>query len=133
MNKLTLALLGTAALALGSAANAAVTIDAGTTVDTTGPSVNGGTTTIGYSDAGIGSSINESIVFTNTLAGIYAISLTTSSAAVNFTSAILTGNGGPYPLTKLLPDDGTNESWNFTSPPTRTLTGPSTQHSRAVG
>ena len=119
MNKLTLALMGGAALAFGSAANAAVTIDS-STMSTTGPTTNGNTTTIGYSDTDVGASINENVVFTDTLAGIYAITLTTSSPAVNFTSAILTGNGTTNALTKTA-DDGTNEFWNFTSPTTRLL------------
>jgi hypothetical protein len=54
------------------------------------------------------------------LAGLYAITVTTSSAAVDFLTVMLTGTGGPYALTKTQ-DDGVNESWNFTTPPTRSL------------
>ena len=48
------------------------------------------------------------MVFTNTLAGLYSITLTTSSPAVDFTSAVLSGLGGPYNLVEI-DDDGTNE------------------------
>jgi hypothetical protein len=117
MNKYALALVGTAALAFGSVANAAVTIDAGTTVATTGPTTVGSTTTIGYSDANLASpNFSEAVVFTNTVAGLYAITLTTSSSAVDFSSAILNG-GGANPLTKSV-DDGTTEFWKFANPVT---------------
>ena len=120
MHARALALAGAAALAFGSAANAAVTIDS-STMTTTGPTTNGNTTTIGYSDTDVGASINENVVFTDTLAGLYAITLTTSSSSVNFTSAILNGPGGSSNALTKTTDDGTNEFWNFTNPTTRTL------------
>ena len=124
-----LALVGAAALAFGSAANAAVTIDS-STMSTTGPTQIGSTWTIGYSDTDVAASINENVVFTDTLAGVYSISLTTSSPDVNFTSAILTGPGGSSNALSKTFDDGTNEAWNFTSPATRTL--PSGQYTLSI-
>jgi hypothetical protein len=87
-----------------------------------GPTTIGNQTTIGYSDTGLDASFTESLSFLNTLSGIYSITLTTSTAAVNFTSAILTdGLGGSWDLVKKY-DDGTSEFWNFDNPPSNTYT-----------
>ena len=105
------------ALAVGSAAGAAVTIDS-TTVVVDGPATVADTTVIGFADANLASpNFTENLVLTNTLAGLYSITLTTSSPAVDFTSAILSGLGGPYNLVEI-EDDGVNEFWRLANPVT---------------
>jgi len=117
MRKLLLGMVGATALALGSAAGAVVTVDSSTmTID--GPTTVADVTTIGFTEAQLTSpTFTENVVFTNTLAGLYSITLTTSSPAVDFTSAILSGLGGPYNLVEI-DDDGTNEFWRLANPVT---------------
>ena len=115
MRKLVLGLVGASALAIGSAAGAVVTVDSSTmTID--GPTTVADVTTIGFTEAQLSSpTFMENVVFTNTLAGLYSITLTTSSPAVDFTSAVLSGLGGPYNLIEI-DDDGTNEFWRLANP-----------------
>ena len=117
MRKFFLGLVGASALAIGSTAGAVVTVDSSTTV-TSGPTTVADVTTIGFTEAQLSSpTFMETVVFTNTLAGLYSITLTTSSPAVDFTSAILSGLGGPYNLVEIN-DDGTNEFWRLANPVT---------------
>ena len=95
MRKLLLGVVGATALAVGSAAGAVVTVDSSTMV-ISGPTTVVDTTTIGFTEAQLSSpTFLETVVFTNALAGLYSITLTTSSPAVDFTSAVLSGLGGP--------------------------------------
>ena len=113
MRKLIFGLAGAAALAIGSAAGAQVTVDDTSITDIDGPTTLDGTTTIGYTEAGLASpTFTEWLTFTNALAGSYAITLDTSSFGIDFTSAVLTGPGGPYDLTEGF-DDGTTEFWSL--------------------
>lgn len=115
MRKLALALCTAGALAFASAANAAIIVNSSSPAGLviTGPTTTGSTTTIGYADAGLTTpTFSESITFTDTLAGLYSITLGTSSAAVNFTSAVLTGASGSNSLTKFY-DNGTLEQWGL--------------------
>jgi len=115
MRKLLLGVVGATALAVGSAAGAVVTVDSSTTV-VSGPATVADTTTIGFTEATLSSpTFMETVVFTNTLAGLYSITLTTSSPDVDFTSAFLAGLGGPYDLVEI-DDDGTNEFWRLANP-----------------
>ena len=115
MPKLLLGVIGASALAFSSAAGAVVTVNSSTTV-VSGPATVADTTTIGFTEASLTSpTFMETVVFTNTLAGLYSITLTTSSPAVDFTSAILSGLGGPYNLVEI-DDDGTNEFWRLANP-----------------
>jgi hypothetical protein len=101
MNKLVLGLLGaTAAIAAASSANAAVVVvGGGTTVDVTGPTtLDGGINfSLGYSDSGSTSPFTETLQWTNSLAGIYGITLSTTAAVaggandVDITNAFLSG------------------------------------------
>jgi hypothetical protein len=97
MQRLILGLLGAAALSVGGVANAAVTVDGGTTVDVTGPTGNDSTFSLGYSDSGTDSPFTEALVWTNTLAGTYGLTLSTTASSagasndVDFTSALLSG------------------------------------------
>ena len=96
MRKLVLGFLGAAALTIGTGANAAITIDAGTTVSFSGPSTSDGGTnfSIGYNDSGVSNPFNELLVFTNTLAGTYSVSLTSAAVGrndVDFSAVYLTG------------------------------------------
>lgn len=119
MRKLVLGMVGAAALAMGSAATATVTIDS-STMNTGGPTIIGDTTRIDYNDTGLTDPFTETLTFTNTEAGQYVISLVTNFASVNFTSAILTGPSGPLALTSQI-DNGTLERW--TTPETGLLAG----------
>jgi len=96
MRKLTIGLLGAAALSMAASANAAVTVDAGTTVNVTGPSTTdaGLNFSIGFSDSGVSNPFNELLVFTNDLAGTYSITLTSTASGGNdadFDAVFLTG------------------------------------------
>lgn len=97
MRKLILGLASAAALTFGSVANAAITVDGGTTVDVTGPTGDDLTFSLGYSDSDTNSPFTEALVFTNTLAGLYGLTLTTTASSagasndVDLTSALLTG------------------------------------------
>jgi hypothetical protein len=117
MPKLLIGVVGATALAFGSATGAVVTVDSSTTV-VSGPATVADTTTIGFTEASLSSpTFIETVAFTNTLAGLYSITLTTSSPDVDFTSAFLAGLGGPYNLVEI-DDDGTNEFWRLANPVT---------------
>jgi hypothetical protein len=117
MRKLVLGLVGATALAIGSAASAAVVIDSSTMV-TSGPTTVASVTTIGFTEADLSSpTFTENLVFTNSLAGLYSITLTTSSPAVDFTSAVLSGLGGPFGLVEI-DDNGVSEFWRLANPVT---------------
>ena len=80
-----------------------------------GPNTVGAETTIGFTEAGLDApTFTEWLVFTNDMAGVYALTLDTSSTGIDFTSAILTGPGGPYELVKEF-DNGISEFWNLSS------------------
>ena len=115
MRKLLIGVVGATALAVGSAAGAVVTVDL-TTMVISGPTTVADTTTIGFTEAQLSSpTFMENVVFTNTLAGLYSIALTTSSPQIDFTSAVLSGLGGPYNLVEIN-DDGTTEFWRLANP-----------------
>lgn len=115
MRKIVLAFAGATALAISSAAGAAVTVDTSTMV-IDGPATVADTTTIGFTEANLSSpTFVENIIFSNTLAGLYTITLTTSSPAVDFTSALVTGAGGPYNLVEI-DDNGVSEFWRLANP-----------------
>ena len=98
MKKIILSALGVSALALCSTANAAIINVTGTpntlTLSTTS-TLDGNNTTIGFSDSSPVANFMETILFTNSLDGIYTGALTTSSRFINYTSAVLTGPGVP--------------------------------------
>ena len=78
-----------------------------------GPTTVGTETTIGFTESGLDSpTFSEWLTFTNDLAGVYALTLDTSSVGIDFTSAILTGPGGPYELIEEF-DNGISEFWNL--------------------
>ena len=80
-----------------------------------GPTTVGSETTIGFTEAGLDNpTFTEWLTFTNDLAGVYALTLDTSSSGIDFTSAILTGPGGPYELVEEF-DNGIAEFWNLSS------------------
>lgn len=115
MRKFVFGLAGAVALAMSSAAGAAVTVDT-TTMVVDGPATVADTTTIGFTEANLSSpTFMENVIFSNTLAGLYSITLTTSSPAVDFTSAFLTAPGGPFNLVEI-DDNGTSEFWRLANP-----------------
>ena len=80
-----------------------------------GPTTVGSETTLGFTEAGLDNpTFTEWLTFTNDLAGVYALTLDTSSSGIDFTSAILTGPGGPYELVEEF-DNGIAEFWNLSS------------------
>jgi hypothetical protein len=113
MPKLTLC-LGALALGAASAANATITVDNSSMVFS-GPTSNDGgiTTTIGYTEADLASpTFTEFLTFTNTLEGVYSVTLSTSSLPVDFTSAVL-GNGVTNFGLSLVGSQGPNEFWGL--------------------
>ncbi len=107
--------IGAAALATSSLAQAQVTVVDSSITEVDGPATNGDTTTIGFTEAGLASpEFTEFLTFTNALASINTITLDTSSAGVDFTSAILTGPGGPFELIKSF-DNGTVELFQLSN------------------
>jgi opacity protein-like surface antigen len=119
MRKLVLGMVGAAALAVGSAASATVTIDS-STMNASGPDVIGDILRINYQDSGMTDPFTETLTFTNTDPGEYVLSLVTTFASVNFTSAILTGPSGPIDLAIQF-NDPTLERW--TTPTVGLLAG----------
>lgn len=114
MRRQILGLLGAAAFTLGTAANATVTVDNTSLEAIDGPDTTGTTTTIGYTDTALDNpSFSEWLTFTNDLAGVYSITLSTSSSPVDFTSAILQLVSDGSTVATLLPgfDNGTTEFW----------------------
>jgi|tagenome__1003787_1003787.scaffolds.fasta_scaffold20944883_4 hypothetical protein len=114
MRKILFGVVGAAALAMSSVASATITV--GTTSFTSdSTSTDGITTTIGYEDTGLGKpSFTEWLNFTNSLAGIYSVTLDTSSSSVNFTSAYLTDGTNNYALTCLVGcASGSIEFWGL--------------------
>ena len=81
MRKLMIGLLGAAALGIGTGANAAVTIDAGTTVTTSPPLDSPTGFDFGYTDSSSGSPFTETLNFTNSLSGAYSITLSTTASS----------------------------------------------------
>ena len=80
-----------------------------------GPTTVGSETTIGFTEADLDDpTFTEWLTFTNDLAGVYALTLDTSSVGIDFTSAILTGPNGPFELVKEF-DNGISEFWNLSS------------------
>lgn len=96
MRKLLLGLVGATALAFGSASNATVTIDSTSMV--TAENDAGLTFAIGYTDVSSSSPFSEFITWTETLAGTYGITLSTTADGgvngptdVDFTKVFLSG------------------------------------------
>jgi hypothetical protein len=111
MRKSVLAIVGAAALTIGSAAGAAVTVTGSTGLNDPNPALAGSVVTVGnvttinYGMNPVSSpTFSGSFSLTNTAAGLYSIVLNTSSPGVTFDSATLTGPGGPYTL-GLFPDN----------------------------
>jgi hypothetical protein len=105
MRKTILAMVGAAALTLGSAAGAAVLVSGSSGLNNPDPAaagsvvVNGGLTTINFGQNPVSTpSFTGSFTFSNDVAGLYTIVLNTSTPGVTFSSASVTGPGGPFPL-----------------------------------
>ena len=116
-----IAMLAASALVLASPANAGksnknVLVELGPcSMECDGPATVGSETTIGFTEAGLDNpTFTEWLTFTNDMAGVYALTLDTSSSGIDFTSAILTGPGGPYELVEEF-DNGISEFWNLSS------------------
>ena len=113
MNKLALAILGAAALTVGSGAQATISACTGTGSLVVSCSNAATSSTIGFHDATLTSpTFSDVLNFTNDTAGSYSISLGSSAPAVDILSAILTGPDGSFSLTKVF-DNGTTESFSF--------------------
>src|ERR1700740_2648150 len=97
-----LAMVGAAALALGSAASATVLVTGSSGLNNPDPAaagsviVNGGLTTINFGQNPVSTpNFSGSFAFSNDIAGVYTIVLNTSTPGVTFGSASVTGPGGP--------------------------------------
>ncbi len=78
-----------------------------------GPDTVGSLTTIGFTEAGLDNpTFTEWLTFSNDLAGVYSLTLNSSSVGIDFTSAILTGPGGPFELMEEF-DNGIAEFWQL--------------------
>jgi hypothetical protein len=112
MRKLILTVAGAAALTMASAANATVNL-LFCSMSCTGPATTGSTTTIGYSEAPLDNpTFTEWLTFSNDLDGLYSVSLSTSSASVDFTSAVLSDGITNYAL-HFVGASGPNEFWGL--------------------
>jgi hypothetical protein len=112
MQRILTALGGAAALALSSAAGAAVTVTASTDLNDPNPTApgsvvtNNGITTINFGQNPLASgAFTATFTFNNTLADLYSIVLSTSTPGVTFSDASLSGGTctvatctlGPFP------------------------------------
>lgn len=104
MRKAVLALAGAAALVAGSAASATVSVSSPTGVLSAAPSsteslvvTNGGpgfaTVTFGNTNLPLNTTFSGGFDITNTLDGLYNLTLNTSTTGVSFSSAVLNGLG----------------------------------------
>ena len=93
MRKLVYTVVGAAALATASMANAAITVTGSTNVDTPITTVNGATqSTIDWGrNPEPGGGFSGSIDFNSTLSGLYSIIVSTSTPGASITSLSLTG------------------------------------------
>lgn len=105
MRKAVLALVGAAALTIGSAASATVTVTSASGLNNPDPSlpgsvvVSGNTTTVNFGQNPVAlPTFSGSFTFNNTVADLYNIVINTSTPGITFSSATLTGPGGPFSL-----------------------------------
>jgi hypothetical protein len=119
MRKLVIALVGTAALATASLANATVTVSGSTNLNAPNPATNlppavvttGNTTTITFgTNPTTAGNFTGSFTFTNTLSDLYSIVLGTSTPGATFTAASLTGINGTSGTFNLAPLPGAQPS-----------------------
>jgi hypothetical protein len=115
MRNLFIGLVGTAALAMGSAASATITIVQPTTVNVQGPTtLNSIDVTFGVTDTDAVSPFVETVSWTNDLAGVYNFRLFTNTDTANgpgdvdFSSAYLTGGGILNPINLLADPSNTD-------------------------
>ena len=114
MRKILFGVVGAAALAMSSVASATITVIDTSFTSYSGPTqTDGVTTTIGYADTGLQNpSFTEWLLLYNTLAGVYSVTLDTSSRSVDFTSAYLWDGVNTYDL-NLVGTLGSNEFWGL--------------------
>jgi PEP-CTERM motif len=104
MRRMLLGLVAGTALALGSAASAAVVVTGSAGLNKPDPFAAGSvvtagaTTTINFGQNPVSNPFSGSFGLTNTESGLYSILLGSSSPGVAFTSATLTGGGNIYTL-----------------------------------
>ena len=106
MRKFVYGAIGAVALASASVAGAAVMVTGATGLNNPNPTaagsvvVNGGLTTINFGQNPVSTpTFTGSFDFTNDTAGLYTIVLNSSTPGVTFSSASVTGPGGPFMLT----------------------------------
>ena len=113
---LTAALTAGCAMALSAPAQAAITVNAPTTVSYGTPTGDELDFTFGYEETGLSNPFTAVLDFTNTLKGIYSFTVSTSAAAVDFTSMLITGGTLSSPVSlNLVSDDGPNEYWSLSN------------------
>ena len=104
MKKLLPLALAAAAVTVGAPAYAAVTVTGTSLENIDGPDTVGDTTTISYDDSRLARpEFMEFLTFVNDVAGLYSITVDTSSRDIDFTSITLTdGMGGVFALSQLV-------------------------------
>ncbi len=105
MHKLVYTAFGVAALASASIVNAAVTVTSSTGLNDPNPTasssiVNSGSlTTINFGQNPVSNpTFSGSFTFSNTMADLYNIVISSSTPGITFASAALSGPGGPFTL-----------------------------------
>jgi hypothetical protein len=117
MRRIIYTALGAAALASASIANAAVTVTNSSGVNTPINTVNGATqSTIDWSANPVGTSFTGFIEFTNTLAGLYEITVQTSTPGGLITDAAFTGLGGSPTIASMTANTTNNITLGPVSP-----------------
>ena len=112
MRKILLTAAAVAAFSCAGVANAAVSVDSTDIGEVDGPADLGDTTTIGFTEAGLSTpTFSKYLTFTNTVAGNYFMEVTTSSPNIDFTSILLSGEGGLYNFNPVA--TGSTEFWNL--------------------
>ena len=114
MKKILAGALATAAMvAVAAPAQAAITVDAGTTVDYATPSGSELDFSFGYEETGLANPFTAVLAFTNTLDGLYNFSLSTSSPSVSFTSAEISDASGVLGSLSYVGGVGSNVFWGL--------------------
>lgn len=109
--------LATAGLAIAAPAQAAHIVVTDTSLeDVNGPVTQGDTTTISYDDSDLSEeTFEEFLTLVNDLAGLYNITIDTSSPDIDFTEVFLSdGFGGVYALSEMVNEGGV-EFWSISN------------------
>lgn len=108
------ALAATTMMVAAAPAMAAITVnDAATTVTYAAPSGSELDFSFGYEETGLANPFTAVLDFTNTLAGVYNFSLSTSSPSVTFESAVISDASGVLGSLSYVGSVGSNVFWGL--------------------